>query len=137
MGDKCAGTGGWRCGLEAAGDGGESAMAMISRVPTGCPVCRRRGSGRWLWIATQTSDPLVRAGTPETNVGRPSSGQKYTSSLGHGLWQRTRRPVSSGMSTACNNRARLGGVEMDGLRIRLCRHGSTVGDINGERSEAA
>ena len=58
-------------------------------------------------MATQTSDPLVRAGTPETNVGRPSSGQKYTSSLGQGLWQQTNHTVSAGMSTACNSRARL------------------------------
>ena len=59
------------------------------------------------------SDPnlgsLVSTGTPETNVGRPSSGQKYTSSLGHGLWQRTRRTVSAGMSKDCNSRARLAG----------------------------
>ena len=109
VGDKCTGTGGWRCGLEAIGGGGESATATISRVPTVCPVCRRRGSGRWLWIATHTSDPLVSAGTPETNVGRLSSGQKYMSSLGHGLWQQTRRAVSAGMSTACNNRVRLAG----------------------------
>ena len=60
-------------------------------------------------MATQTSDPLVRAGTPETNVGRPFSGQKYTSSLGQGLWQRTNRAVMMGMSMACNSRARLTG----------------------------
>ena len=58
---------------------------------------------------TQTSDPLVSTGTPETNVGRPSSGQKYTSSLGHGLWQRTRSAVSASLPTACNSRARLAG----------------------------
>ena len=109
VGDKCAGTGGWRCGLEADDGGGESATATISRVLTVCPVFRRRGSGRWLCITTHTSDPLVSASTPETNVGRPSSGQKYTSSLGYGLWQRTRHAVSAGMSTACNNRARLAG----------------------------
>ena len=102
-GERCSGTGGWRFWLAAGGGGGESARVTISRVPTVCPVCRRRGSGRWLCIATQTSDPLVSAGTPDTNVGRPSSGQKYTSSLGQGLWQRTRRAVSAGMSTACNS----------------------------------
>ena len=66
-------------------------------------------------MATHTSDPLVRAGTPETNVGRPSSGQKYTSSLGQGLWQWTNCAVLAGMSTACDSRARLteglGGLE--------------------------
>ena len=76
VGDRSAGTGGGRCGLEAVGGGGESATVTISRVPTVCLVCSRRGSGRWLWIATHTSDPLVSAGTPDTNVGRPSSGQK-------------------------------------------------------------
>ena len=45
-GDRCTGTGGGRCGLEAAGGGGESATATTSRVPTVCPVCKRRGSGR-------------------------------------------------------------------------------------------
>ena len=54
-------------------------------------------------------DPLVSAGTPDKNVCRPSSRQKYTSSLGQGLWQRTRRAVSAGMSMACNNRAWLVG----------------------------
>ena len=62
MGDRCSGTGGWRRGLEAAGGGGESVMATISRVPTFWPACRRRGSGRWLWIATHTSEPLESAG---------------------------------------------------------------------------
>ena len=76
VGDRCAGTGGGRSGLEAAGGGGGSAMATTSRVPTFCPVCRRRGSGRWLWIATHTLKPLVSAGTLETNTGRASSGQK-------------------------------------------------------------
>ena len=40
-------------------------------------------------------------------MSRPSSGQKYTSSLGQWLWQRTRRAVSAGMSTVCNSRVRL------------------------------
>ena len=56
--------------------GGESAMATISRVPTFWPACRRRGSGQWLWIATHTSEPLESEGTPDTNAGRSSSGQK-------------------------------------------------------------
>ena len=88
-------------------------------------------------MATQTSDPLVRAGTPKKNVGRPSSGQKYTSLLGHGLWQRTNRAVSAGISTVCNNRARLtrggwslGSVKVYGLWIWLRRGGSAKGDIN-------
>ena len=45
-GDKCSGTGGWLGCLEAGGGGGESARTTISRVPTVCPVCRRRGSDR-------------------------------------------------------------------------------------------
>ena len=45
-GDRCSGTGGWQVWLEAGGGGGESARATISRVPTVCPVCRRRGSRR-------------------------------------------------------------------------------------------
>ena len=124
-GERCSGTGGWRFWLAAGGGGGESARVTISRVPTVCPVCRRRGSGRWLCIATQTSDPLVSAGTPETNVGRPSSRQKYTSSLGQGLWQRTRRAVSAGMSTACNSRARLAGgfCVWAALRWMVCGSG--------------
>ena len=56
-------------------------------------------------MVTHTSDPLVRAGTPETNKGSPSSGQKYISSLGQGLWQQTNHAVSAGMSTACDSRA--------------------------------
>ena len=76
-------------------------------------------------MATQTSDPLVRAGTPETNVGRPSLGQKYMSSLGQGLWQRTNRTVSAGMSTACSSRARLaGGIGVwAALRCIVCGSG--------------
>ena len=76
-------------------------------------------------MVTQTSDPLVRAGTPETNMGRPSSGQKYTSSLGQGLWQRTNRAVSAGISTACNSRGRLtGGVGVwAALRCMVCGSG--------------
>ena len=75
-------------------------------------------------MATQTSDPLMRAGTPETNVGRPSSGQKYTSSLGQRLWQRTNRAVLAGMSTACNSRARLTGVGVWAvLRCIVCGSG--------------
>ena len=75
-------------------------------------------------------------GTPETNIGRPSSGQKYTSSLGHGLCQQTSRAVLAGMPTACSNRARLmgvlrlGGVEVYSLWIWLGRHGSAAGDID-------
>ena len=78
-------------------------------------------------MATQTFDPLVRAGTPETNLGRPSSGQKYTSTLGQGLWQRTNCAVSAGMSTACSSRARLtggGGVGVwAALRCIVCGSG--------------
>ena len=90
-------------------------------------------------MATQTSDPLVRAGTPETNVGRPSSGQKYTSSLGQGLWQRTNRAVLAGISTACSSRAwlpggggvwSLGSVKVYGLWIWLDRRGIAASDIN-------
>ena len=76
-------------------------------------------------MATQTSDPLVRAGTLETNVGRPTSGQKYTSSLGQGLWQQTNRVVLAGMSTACSSRAWLtGGVGVwAALRCIVCGFG--------------
>ena len=68
--------GGGRRGLEAVVGGGASAMATTSNVPTVCPVCGRSSSGRWFWIATHTLDPLVSAGIPDTNVGRPSFGQK-------------------------------------------------------------
>ena len=34
------------------------------------------------------------------------------------------------LSVAGGGILRLVGVEMDGLRIWLCRHGGTVGDIN-------
>ena len=57
-----------RQGGEAVGRGRTSAMATTSKVPTVCLVCRWSGSGRWLWIAAHTSDPLVSAGTPDTNV---------------------------------------------------------------------
>ena len=42
-----------------------------------------------------------------TKAGRASLGQNKTSSAGHGLWQRTRRAVSGGMSAVCSSRARL------------------------------
>ena len=109
VGERCSRTGGWRFWLAAGGGGGESVRVTISKVPTVCPMCRRRDSGRWLCIATQTSDPLVSAVTSDTNMGRPSSGQKHTSSLGQGLWQRTSCAVLAGMSTACNSRVRLAG----------------------------
>ena len=38
VGDRCSGTGGGRCGLEAAGGGGELATATTSRIRTVCPV---------------------------------------------------------------------------------------------------
>ena len=44
---------------------------------------------------------------PVTNAGRESPGQNKTSSAGHGLWQRTRRAVSGGMSAVCSRRALL------------------------------
>ena len=71
--ERCSGTGGWQFWLAAGGGDGESARVTISRVPTVCPVCKRRGSVRWLSIASQTSDPLVSAGTPEINLGRGRS----------------------------------------------------------------
>ena len=57
--------------------------------------------------AIQSSGPLESAGMPVTNAGRASPGQSKTSSVGHGLWQRTRRAVSGGMSVVCRSRARL------------------------------
>ena len=50
---------------------------------------------------------LRTTGMPVTKAGRASSGQKRTSSVGHRLWQRTRRAVSEGMSAVCSSRARL------------------------------
>ena len=44
---------------------------------------------------------------PVTNAGKASPGQNKTSSIGHGLWQRTRRAVSGGMSVVCRGRAWL------------------------------
>ena len=44
---------------------------------------------------------------PVTKAGRASLGQKRTSSAGHGLWQRTRRAVSGGMSAVWSSRAQL------------------------------
>ena len=44
---------------------------------------------------------------PVTNAGRASPGQNKTSSVGHGLWQRTRRAVSGGMSVVCRSRVQL------------------------------
>ena len=44
---------------------------------------------------------------PVTNASRASPGQNKMSSAGHGLWQRTRRAVSGGMSAVCSSRARL------------------------------
>ena len=69
-------------------------------------------------MATQTSVPLVRAGMPEANVGSPSAGQKYTSSLGHGLWQRTKRADSAGMSKAWRSMARPAGEGIAGAALR-------------------
>ena len=60
-------------------------------------------------MAIQSSGPLESTGMPVTNAGRASSGQNKTSSEGHGLWQRTRRAVSGGISAVCSSRARLGG----------------------------
>ena len=68
---------GWlmhRSSLEV--EDGASAMVTTSRMPIFCPECRRRGSGRWLWIAIHSSEPLESAGTLVTNAGRASSGQK-------------------------------------------------------------
>ena len=95
----------WRQGAVAVSQRGQ-------RSP-GCPrfvLCVGGGVrvGDYEW-RSQTSDPLVRAGTSETNVGRPYSGQKYTSSWGQGLWQRTNRAALAGISTACNSRERLAG----------------------------
>ena len=64
-----AGDEGWM----AAGGGGTSATATISSLPTVCLVCKRSGSGRWLWNPSHTSDPLVSVGTSDRNAGRPSS----------------------------------------------------------------
>ena len=58
-------------------------------------------------MAIQSSGPLESAGMPVTNAGRESPGQNKTSSVGHGLWQRTRRAVSGGMAVACRSRAGL------------------------------
>ena len=58
-------------------------------------------------MAIQSSGPLESAGMPVTNAGRASPGQNKTSLAGHGLWQRTRRAVSGGMSAVCSSRARL------------------------------
>ena len=44
---------------------------------------------------------------PVTKAGRASLGQNKTSLAGHGLWQRTRRAVSGGMSAVCSSRAQL------------------------------
>ena len=66
---QVAGEEGWRRLVEAE--------SQRWRQPLGCPHSRQNaGSGRWLWIATHTSEPLESAGTPDTNVGRASSGQK-------------------------------------------------------------
>ena len=75
-------------------------------------------------MATHTSDPMVRAGTPETNVVKPSSGQKYTSSLVQGLWQQTDSTVFAGMSTACSSRARLAGGAAAWAALRCIIYGS-------------
>ena len=58
---------------------------------------------------------------PVTKAGRASLGQKRTSSVGHGLWQRTRRAVSEGMSAVCSSRAQL-------AVLGLARHGG-AGDM--------
>ena len=75
-GERCSGTGGCRMapGLEV--EDLASATVTTSRTPIFCPECRQRGSGRRLWIAIHTSEPLESAGTPVTNAGRTSSGQK-------------------------------------------------------------
>ena len=87
----------------------------------GLTVWSRSGSGRWLWMATQTSVPLVRAGTPETNVGSPSAGQKK---LGHGIWQRTKHAASAGMSTAWRSMARPAGEGIAWAALRWMVWGS-------------
>ena len=122
--DRCSGTSGWRVWLEAGGGGGE----LRGRRSPGCPrfvLCVSGEFGAMIMNGDPTSDPLVRAGTLETNVGRPTSGQKYTSSLGQGLWQQTNRVVLAGMSTACSSRAWLtGGVGVwAALRCIVCGFG--------------
>ena len=59
---------------------------------------------------------LQSAGMPVTKAGKTSLGQKRTSSVGHGLWQRTRRAVSGGISAVCSSRAQLAGVRSGGTR---------------------
>ena len=75
---------------------GESARVTTSRTPIVCPEWSWRGFSRWLWTVIQSSGPLESAGMPVTKAGNASLGQKRTSSVGHGLWQRTRRAVSGG-----------------------------------------
>ena len=58
---------------------------------------------------------------PVTNSSRASPGQNKTSSVGHGLWQRTRRAVSGGMAVVCRSRARL-------AVLGMAAHGGTVGN---------
>ena len=48
---------------------------------------------------------------PVTKAGRASLGQNKMSSAGHGLWQRTRRAVSGGVSAVCSSRAWLAAWE--------------------------
>ena len=87
--------------------GGASARVTTSRMTIFCPECSWRGSGRWLWMAIQSSGPLESTGMPVTKAGRASLGQNKMSSAGHWLWQRTRRAVSGGMFAVCSSRARL------------------------------
>ena len=53
---------------------------------------------------------------PVIKASRASLGQNKTSSAGHGLWQRTRRAVSGGMSAVCSSRAQVAawGAAADG-----------------------
>ena len=135
MGDRCSGTGGWRRGLEAAGGGGESAMATIMRVPTFWPACR-------LWTVVMDCNPYLGAAGE-----RGDSGHKHRQSF---LWAEVDILGGPGVMTADQSSGfggdaggleqhctagggrilLLGGVEMDGLWIWLRGRSSAVGHID-------
>ena len=103
-------------GQEAGNVGWKRLVAVESQRWRRSPECPRFARyageevlGGGCGTPTHTSDPLVRADTPDTNVGRPSSGPEEHVLVGPGVMAATRHAVSAGMSTACDNRARLVG----------------------------
>ena len=97
------------------------ATVTTSRTPIFCPECRWRGSGRWLWMVYPQFGTAGKRGNPSHKCRQSLFWAKID-----GLWQRTSRAVSAGISAVWSSRARLAvwGVTAGGA---LSRGGESSG----------